>query len=280
MGLKSRVLSLTAGAGLAVSMAVGVSPVAHAAGPSQYCNDGAGNEWKEIPIITSPVVIAMEIGSAGSPLNPHVAVCYGTAPEGTTAPQAAGGYVTVDANPYSNPLWVGAASLSDSNSAEQINVGTGVTPTYSLSQGPAGSTGDTIQFAVPIAVCSGQCLNQNPAVNPTGLIVGELVPEAGPPGSVGAAYQLSTLSVYVNGTSVAAEEFQVGGAFVNTNQVGYSLTSDPVNGPCVLTACAPIYGYIDTSGTPLVTIDLPATGGSVSLGAPAECAYHFGGGCP
>ncbi len=280
MTFTRRLLTIAMATGVATTaLAVAAPAGAHAAGPSQYCNDGLGNEWREIPIITSPVLVAIEIGSDGTPLNPYVAVCYGTAPEGSTSPQAAGGYVAVDANPYGNTPSVSAASVSDPNSAEQLNLGGGAAPTYTLTPGPAGSTGDTVNFAIPVAICSGQCLNANPAVNPTGLIVGQLTPQAGPAGSVGAAYQLTSLDVYVDGIQVAGSTLEVGGAFVNTSQAGYSLRSDPVNGPCALSVCAPIYGYVDTTGTPLLTLDLPVTDQSLTLGAPAECLYHFGGGC-
>jgi hypothetical protein len=275
VGLKRHLRTITAAGSLSLTLcagaAIGAPLAAHAAGTSQYCNDGLGNEYREVTILTTPITLAVEIGSGGSLLNPNVGICYATSPEGTTSPQTAGGSFAVAGNPYGSNPTIGVGSTSDSNSAEQVNGGANATPTYSITPGPAGSTGDVISVTIPFTVCLGPCTGTGTGLNPTGVLVGQLVPVAQP--GIGVGYTLQSLDVFVNGTVVFHEApTTLAGAYVNPFGAVEESLDISQGGPCTGIACVP-QGYVGTTGANYAGISI--LGVPVNVGGPLtkQCVY-------
>lgn len=282
MAIRKRFMAMTAAGGLA-AIGAGVAPVTHvAASPSQNCNDGTGNEYKEITLSTNPT-LAVEIGSYGAyqgdPAaleHPHVAICYATGPEGSTSPETAGGYVTLDE--LNGALGsVGAGAASDPNAAEQLNGGADLTPSYTLTPGPAGTVGDLITASIPFTICVGPCTGTGAGLNPTGLLVGQLVPTSEP--GIGVGYSLQSLQVFVNGALVLNEPtLTVAGAYANPfGAVAESLNLSQ-GGPCFLNVCVP-NGYVETTGTNVAGFQI--AGIALNVPVPKECVYsNPNGACP
>src|SRR5262245_16748728 len=94
--LKRRVLAIAASGSLGLFALV--PAVAHAGSstdPSHACTDQLQGNEIQIPIVTSPVTLAVEIFTP--PGKEQVLVCYSTTPDNTTGPEAAGGFVGVQA---------------------------------------------------------------------------------------------------------------------------------------------------------------------------------------
>lgn len=258
----------------AVAMSAGlIIAIPHAAfagtGSSQFCSDGAGND--DLPLtVTDPITVGVEVLSAPADLDAAVAVCYSTTPTGYTGSETTGGYVFLRTRKTTSPPPVWGACIPDTNTAGlSLGCTFDVTPTYSVTPGPAGSTGDTITVAVPFAVCVGQCEGASPGLLPTGVIVGTLEPIPGP--GTGAAYQVTSVQVYVNGAQVYSHEGVPVGAYLNPfGQVEQNLSS---SGPCVLSVCAPLAGYVEVTGQqPLLVLYLP-DGTILPVTPPKQCLY-------
>src|SRR5438445_9329738 len=99
-----RLVTITAASSLACLGLVS-GPVSHAFAATG-CDDGAGNEWMEVPIFRAPIPLAAEIGDGGTPTNVHVGLCYGTNSEAQNTagqPEVVGGATFIDVlNPASN----------------------------------------------------------------------------------------------------------------------------------------------------------------------------------
>jgi hypothetical protein len=287
MRLRSRLLSITAAGGL-VALALGVGPATHAFAATA-CDDSIGNEYKEVSIAGGPnsaipgmpFTLAAEIGDGGTLLDPHVGVCFGTNTEAQNAagqPEAAGGEVFIEAlNPASGDgIHTGAALFWDPNSNVKANTTASTAPTYALNPGPAGTTGDTITLSIPFTVCFGACTATGTNVNPTGLLVGQLVPQVEP--GLGVGYQLSTLQVWANGVLLVSAPPSTTGAYVNPfGAVAQSLNLSQ-GGPCIVGTCLPD-GYVETTGSSIAGFQI--LGVPVNITVPKECAYsNPNGQCP
>ena len=108
--------------------------------------------------------------------------------------------------------------------------------------------------------------------------MGQLLPQP-TPGQVGVSYALTSLTLWVNGSKeVDLSPVQPGAAVNPFGQIADSLTP---TGPCVGSVCAPLGGYIETTGAaPLVVLQLP-TGTILGPTVPKECLYQNpNGACP
>jgi hypothetical protein len=269
--LKRHLLTLTAAAGLAATGLAVAAPTHVFAQPSQNCNDGGGNEYREIPLITSPVVLAIEYGANNSALYPSIGICYVTSPWGTTTPETAGGMVWLHPNPYSNPaepVFVGSAS--DPNAAVQANGTATLDAGYSITPGGAGSTGNTITLNIPFSVCVGPCTGSGAGLNPTGVLVGQLTPTPQP--GIGAGYALQSLQVWVNGSLILNETpTTVAGAYVDPFSAVEQSLDFSQGGPCSSGVCVP-KGYAGTTGNNLVGFTV--LGVPVNIAPPKTCPYY------
>jgi hypothetical protein len=261
--------------------ALAVIPATHAFAATG-CDDGGGNEYREVSIAGGPnsaipgmpFTLAAEIGDGGTLLDPHVGVCFGTNTEAQNSagqPEAAGGAIFIDAlNPASNDGFsTGANLLWDSNSNVKAPAETTTTPTYAIVPGPAGTTGDTIALSIPFSVCFGPCSGGTPGLNPTGLLVGQLAPAPQP--GIGIGYTLSSLVVYVNGVTVASfGGVSLAGAYVDPFGAIEQTLDFSQGGPCTAVACEP-QGYIGTTGNNLVGFTV--LGVPFNYAPPKTCAY-------
>lgn len=278
MRLKSRLLSLTAASGLAATV-LAAGPAQHVlagppGAPSGYCNDGIGQEF-EVPILTSPITLAVELGSNGSQTHPHLGLCYSTTPEGSSNGEAAGGsagyYVDLG-----NPTGVNVYSFSDPGAAIQASTDDTVAPTWSIVPGTNGTTGDTIAVSIPFSLCLGGCDTFSPTINPTGLLIGQLVPVAHP--GIGAVYELASLQVIVNGVTVVSAPDIPAGAWVDPFGAVADSLSLQQGGPCILNECVP-QGYVETTGTTVAEVRI--LGHSEDVTPPKKCLYtNPQGQCP
>ena len=234
------------------------------ANTSDTCTNDGG-----VTLMSSPATLAVEYSATDH----HLAVCYSTSPYGSSF-EVAGGQITVDAlntqPTYSNPggFPIDANCNPDSGAGVSPSCGLAAAPTYQVN-------GDTVSFQIFFAACAGACpLYQSEGVAQTGVVLGTLVP-CSSGGTLGACYALSQVEVLINGVPVVDQDVPVGGVGANPfSQLYENLYGSP-DGPCVSGECLPVDGYIETSGVPLVVIDLP-TGGVVGVGAPKDCVYNNG----
>lgn len=241
MRFTNRLLTLTT-AGALACLGGQVATVSHAAAATA-CDDGGGNEYMEVPILSSPITLAAEVGDGYSLLDPHVGLCFGTNSEAANAagqPELAGGAIFVDAlNPASNDGFsTGAAVLWDTNSDIRAGAVVGATPTYTVQPGGTGG-GQTITVNLPFSLCVGPCTT-NPGVSPytTGLVVGSLTQVPPPTGGQSAAYQLNSVCLYVDGVQVDCLAGPTAGA--TTGGAPGLFIAD--GGPCLNSLCLPVTG--------------------------------------
>ncbi len=206
----------------------------------------------------------------------HVALCYSTSPYNTTGGEVTGGAVAVDAltpQTWSNPAdnRVNAACVPDSVSqGEQVSCEVGTNPTYTVTPGGAGTTGDVISVNVPFTVCFGGCSGSAAGLAPTGLLVGQLAPVSEP--GIGAGYALQSLQVYVNGTLLVSEQPNAVGAYADPFGAVEESLDFAQGGPCIGVACEP-NGYVGTTGSNVAGISL--LGQTYNVGGPLtkQCVY-------
>jgi hypothetical protein len=253
-------------AGSLACLGAGLAPVGHVHAAT-ICDDGGGNEWKEVNLMgplgsLAPISLAAEIGDGGSPANLHVGLCYGTNSEAQNAagqPELAGGYTIVDVlNPTSNDGAPTAVGMGwDPNSTLQFNWRAGTAPTYTVTPG---AVGDTISISIPIGICLAGCNTTPVGVGPTGVLVYQLTPQPEP--GIGLGYTLTGVQVAVDGITLVNQNVGPTGAYVNPF-VSVLKSLDPTQGgPCVAGVCVP-KGYVETSapvaGIQLLglTVDVP-----------------------
>jgi hypothetical protein len=249
---------------------------AHAGtGTSGYCNDDVGGEV-EIPIITDPITLAVEIGTNDQFAHPvHAGICYSTTREGYTGSELTGGFISIDADPQGSNPFAGFGCVPDDNTqGAEVNCNVRTTPTYTVNQGGANG-GQVITVSIPFSVCVGQCVND--ALNTTGLIVGTIAQQ--PSGGTSAAYQLSSLCAYVDGIQVSPA-CSNGILSTGVTTTGASPTNINSQGPCVLEQCLPLFGtsYVGTTGNQLATIWI--AGIAIPLYGEHTCAYNADAGTP
>jgi hypothetical protein len=269
-------LAIVAPAGLIVS----APPASAGQGWSHSCDDDPTGGDKQIPILSSPITLALEVGHDGSLANPHVEVCYATTPESYSGGETAGGAIGAYALCQDCYAPIEAYSYPD-NEGPSVQVN-GVAdlwyPTFTVTPGPAGTTGDTITVDIPVLVCSGQCyVYGSEHAGSTGLLVGRLQGQPAP-GQYGVSYQLTSLQLWVNGAKVLDLTPAQAGAGLNPfGQVSESLGSP--GSPCLLGVCAPIGGYVETTGAaPLLVLQVG--GSTVPVGVPKTCLYSNNAPCP
>lgn len=262
-------------------------------GASTICEDNnAAAGWKgtygqadDIPILggpyglggsSFPVTLAVEIATDRGL---HVALCYGTSPYGSPSGEPSGGAFSFDAlTPASNPTWsnpsanaVNAACIPDGvPQGEAISCQVASNPTYAVTPGPAGTTGDIVTVAIPFTVCFGGCTGSGAAVAPTGLLVGQLVPVAEP--GIGAGYTLQSLLVYVDGSIIIDEAPTPVGAYVDPFGAVEQSLDFSQGGPCTGAVCVP-QGYVGTTGNNVAGFSI--LGVSYNVGGPLtkQCVY-------
>ena len=286
-------------AGLAV---VGPAHAFAGSGTSTACEDnnsastwnGTFGQHDDIPLLggpygaggsSFPVTLGVEIAT-NSGL--HVALCYSTSPYGSTGGEVSGGAVAFDAlTPASSATWsnpsantVNAACLPDSQpQGEQISCQVASSPTYAVTPGPAGSTGDIISVAIPFSVCFGGCTGSGAAVAPTGLLVWQLVPVAEP--GIGVGYTLNSLQVFVDGTPIVDQAPGAVGAYANPFGAVEESLNFSQGGPCTGVVCVP-QGYIGTTGNNVAGFSVLGVFFNVSGPLTKQCLYWnpSTNGCP
>jgi hypothetical protein len=275
MAFRHRMVSITAAAGLVGLGTVGLPAARALAGPSGApsgnCNDGAGDEVKEVPLLTSPVTLAVEIGAFGSAVD-HVGICYSTTAEGSSGPEAAGGDVAYYIGPTdSDPLPIAVGNSSDPGSAVQATAGSFDSPAYTVSPG-GGSGGQVVTVFIPVSVCASQCVA--PTLGTTGVMVGTLSKPHVVVGGTNQDYELTGLCVLVDGAPLndCSSSLIIGGL----TTTGTSPLNVEKGGPCVGAACLPIFGdsYVGTTGNQLATIYLPVLGTAIPVNGVHTCVYH------
>ncbi len=256
-------------------MVAGARPAVAGSGWSHSCDDDPTGGDTQIPILRSPVTLAVEIGPKGSVPN-HVEICYATTPESDQGAEVAGGALGVNALCQSCYAPVQVYDNADNYSLIGSSFGEAWIPTFTVTPGPPGTAGDTITVFVPFIVCAGQCVT-NANVAPTGAIVGQLQAQPAP-GQYGVSYQLTSLQVWANGAKlVDLTPAQVGAGVNPFGQVSDSLGSP--GGPCLLGICGPIGGYVETTGAaPLLVLQVG--GSTIPVGAPKTCLYSNNAVCP
>jgi hypothetical protein len=226
----------------------------------------------EFPIITNPFVLAFEVGSNGNAASGHFALCYSTTPQNSTAPEVAGGWLSLDAPGYMPAGSVGAGCAPDSGTP--VYVGCSM-----FSQPSVSATGSSVMFTLPFSICAGvgTCPTvSNPGAAPysTGAIVGALQQQAcNTPGCTSEAYTLSQLCVMVDGIPLTncSTSVSVGGV-VTTGRAPLDYSTAPPNSPCTLGICVPV-NYVGLSGSQLATIVLPDNLGAIPLVGVPACLY-------
>lgn len=280
MNWKHRAVGVAAAAALSVAALGATSPARALAGSwTQYCWDNpVTSGGDDVPILTGEggVWLAAEVGGK------HLSLCISTAnPQSTTTPEAVGEDITVNilgGDGANDPNTVDALCLPDSTANGVVATCQAATaPSASVSPGPAGTTGDVVTVNVPFTLCLGQeCQRPQAGLAATGLLVGQLTPVAEP--GIGAGYQLSSLSAYVNGIQVFAASPNAG-AFVDPFAAIAENLDTSQGGPCLVGNCVPD-GYVETTGTaPIAGVQL--LGQSFPVTVPRQCVYsNPNGQCP
>lgn len=272
---------------LALSLLLGIAgvftaPAAQA--DESYCSDGHANPGGSETVILGkpgdPLVLSVQTAPRNGAMT-QVLVCYATGPNGSTGMLAAGsidtytytygaqgseGYVLCDGD--------ATATVSpDCRYDYGATSNASITPTYSTS-------GLTLTATIPFRVCLGSCVTDSAALAQTGAVIGTLTPQAAPTGSIGAGYELTGVTVVLNGTTVYQSKVAVGGIFIDDaplatiapTSAGYTY------GPCILGVCVPVpNGYVKLTGTDwTITINRPVVGGSVPVTVPLPyaCLYE------
>jgi hypothetical protein len=289
-----RLLSIATAGGLAGAGLLTVAPVHVFAGSgaSTTCSDNnAAAGWSghygttdDIPLLggpygaggsSFPMTLGVEIATDQGL---HVALCYSTSPYSSTGGQVSGGAIAVDALTPPSGVWsnptankVNAVCMPDATpQGEQLSCQAATSPTYSITPGPAGSTGDVISVNVPFTVCFGGCSGSSAALAPTGLLVGQLVPVAQP--GIGVGYTLQSLQVIVNGVVVVNQTPSPAAAYVDPFRAVEESLDFTQGGPCTGAVCVP-QGYVGTTGNNVAGFSL--LGISYNVGGPLtkQCVY-------
>ena len=249
---------------------------AHALAGSPYSTAcSSGQDTRDIPILTSPVTLGVQIGTAPGAhgAQDYVGLCYATSSTSNSGPEATGGVFQVGLTPSTSSPQADAQCYADSYTSFPVNCNNYASATPSYTVGP----GETITVSIPFAVCADVCSGGPAQLNETGLIVGGIAACPNPiPGSPGACEQLNQLALFVDGIQVA----NLAGPSVGT---GMSLGAIADNlyggGPCVLGVCPPLSGYIATTGQPFLVVVLPT--GEESIAPSPDCIYQNpNGACP
>lgn len=151
---------------IVLSMALATAPITSAqagTGPSNWCHDGIGQ--REIPVIESPVVIAVEVNI--NPTGPRdlILLCYSTTPAG--APNGlSGGAIVID-------VQKDTATASPSAYATLLCFPdpSGFGTTCHLPSGASAAPGDVSVSAPPSGIClvdiNGSCAAYAPGLRIT-----------------------------------------------------------------------------------------------------------------
>jgi hypothetical protein len=157
--------------------------------------------------------------------------------------------------------------------------------TPSTSGTSVGAGGATIGVQIPFQVCLGPagspgCTGSSPNLAQTGVVIGALTPISGPTGSAGAAYQVSSVQVWLNGSLVFSRAgLPLGGGYVNYALPSLSTPSLGPSGTCV-TGSICVGGMLGVTGaTETVTLVLPTGTSSYPVTIPTRCLINFGGPC-
>lgn len=251
------------------------------ANPSDWCNDGTPGETEKV-LLTSPVFIGISV----NPSSNFYELCYRTDP---TSPGTSKGAVVVMGTPSPSPSGGGAwlYCASDPGVQEPIDCNEQATAsaTPSTSGTSVGAGGATIGVQIPFQVCLGPagspgCTGSSPNLAQTGVVIGALTPISGPTGSAGAAYQVSSVQVWLNGSLVFSRAgLPLGGGYVNYALPSLSTPSLGPSGTCV-TGSICVGGMLGVTGaTETVTLVLPTGTSSYPVTIPTRCLINFGGPC-
>jgi hypothetical protein len=233
--------------------------------------------------MVTPYTLAFEVGTGGSYqgdpnalLQPHVGLCYSTSPDGTTTPETTGGIIYFSGSqPGSNPYTFQAGSSSDPNAAITANAFVFTQPSYTVNAGGTNG-GQVLTLNLPVAVCPGPCDSPGTAPYTTGAIVGTLQQESA--SGISAAYQLSSLCLYVDGTQVPTPECNNATFLGGVTTTGSSPVDTTPLGGCGALVCGP--GYIGLSGAQLATVYIPGTPIAVPVYGEGKCIYRAQSGPP
>ncbi len=237
-----------------------VSPFTPAKAASEVCTDG----WPGLSrqLVSGDFGLPLWLGVESGVLNGqpgHVGLCYGTAAPGDD--KAVGGHSSVSVLPSTTGATAGAHNNSDPTAAIQANWSAYAYPTYSVTPGGTGG-GQALTFTVPVFVCVGPCQpGTQPLDGTNGVLVGTISPTPTDTSGISAAYRVSSLCIQVDGNTM------VGDCSAGIGDTGVTTTgTSPVNampaapGPCVLSACAPSYDYVGTTGSQIATVYIPVVG--------------------
>lgn len=292
MTFPRRLLTIVAASGVATAGIALAAPqhVLAGYGSSTTCEDnnpatgwsGHFGSTDDIPLLGGPygaggASFPMTLGvEVATDQGLHVALCYSTSPFNSPGGEVTGGAIALDAlmpPTWSNPAGntVNAACVPDSEpQGEELSCEAATSPSYSLSQGPAGTTGDVISVNVPFTVCFGGCSGNSAAVAPTGLLVGQLMPVSEP--GIGIGYALQSLQVFVNGELLVNEQPSAAGAYVDPFGAVEESLDFSQGGPCTGAVCVP-QGYVGTTGNDVAGFTI--LGSSFNVGGPLtkQCVY-------
>jgi hypothetical protein len=176
--MKKRVLVVLALLGTLLPVGGIFQSATAGSGSANSCTDGP--DWwghMEIPLITSPITLALEIPTTldGSPVR-HAYLCYSTSPAGYSGQDIAGGRIEVRNTwwvPGDNPQVHCTPQSNPSTLAPSCYAGT--TPTYWLTTGTSywgEENKQTLGFSVPITFCLTSCATVTPGLGTTGVIHG------------------------------------------------------------------------------------------------------------
>ena len=101
-----RIRNVVAAVGAApLLVALPAAPAAAGTGASKNCSDGLG--YREVPILTSPVTVGLEVQHAPSSAGQRVWICYSTAGVGQPAYLTSGG-ISIDFPAATSTAYPGA----------------------------------------------------------------------------------------------------------------------------------------------------------------------------
>jgi hypothetical protein len=266
---------------------------------------GEGTPWpggSETPIIgyptgglaPGPFTLGLQTspGTSGAPTT--VELCYGTAPAGSTGMLAGGsvilanhdagtGGVGGDVGCWGDPT----ASVSPDCYARYAAM---TAPTYSITwtNYPGLGPGQfTITAAIPFTVCAGTCVGDTGNVRQSGVFFGTLAHRPWAPGSAGAAYELTDLQVWLNGSRIfGATSVPLPGVIIQNlwSQLHNSVSvSDTGGSVCVGgSLCPEPHGWAGLDGASpdlTITLVLPTGDVPVTVPIPHQCIIGFDGPC-
>ncbi len=247
-------------------------PVLAGTGPSQVCEDGAGND--DIPLLTTPVTLGLEVGSPalapaglGGRGGNYVTLCYSPTPYGSTAQVLTGGAISVHLVESGSTVSTDeTACYPDGFESLIVNCDGSETASYTVTPASPPGEGAMITASVPFTICAGTsvtgtpaCGAGAPALGSTGLIVTSLALGGAPLAGETGGTVASTGALYVDGVLQVPFGTSAGAGVSNPPSIGGGL-GGPGLPVCVLSSCVSIPGaWVGSNGAPLGSVDIAGT---------------------